>query len=109
MAKDTKQQVEIEFTFPTKELGGSEVVIFEELYDVNEPEKKEPVAEHKDINSKYQTVSIEEKPQEEEKEEVKTAPKTGDRSAWTLFVFILLLVLSCTAIFRCVTIMRKTK
>lgn len=107
VAEDTKQQVEIEFTFPTAGLEGADVVIFEELYDVTKPGEPEMAAEHKDINNKFQTVAVEEK--EKPGTEVKAAPKTGDRNARILSVFILLLVLSCIAVFGCVTIMRKTK
>lgn len=107
VATEEKQQVEIEFSFPAEELGGSDIVIFEELYDITEPEKPEMIAEHKDINNKYQTVAIEEP--EKPQPEVKSAPKTGDINVRTLSVFILLLVLSCAAVFSCVTIMRKTK
>lgn len=105
-AEKENEKTEIEFSFNTKDLGGSDVVIFEELYDVTEPDKPKLAAEHKDIDNKEQTVTI--KSPEEKQPAVKKAPKTGDIHKSTLFIFILLLVLSCTAIFRCVTIMRKT-
>lgn len=123
-ADDRKKMVVIEFTFPATHLAGSDIVVFEELYDITEPEKPELVAEHKDIENRSQTVSVKKPEQKIEKEEVdekkpetkkteKTAvqvsgaPKTGDRNGVTLSVFILLFVLSCIAIIRCVTIMRN--
>lgn len=106
-AEKENEKTEIEFSFHTKGLGGSDVVIFEELYDVTGPDEPELVAEHKDINNKEQTVTVESP--KEKSPPVKKAPKTGDIRKSTLFIFILLLVLSCTAIFKCVTIMRNTK
>ncbi len=55
-AKD--KQVEIEFTFDASSLGGSDLVIYEELYDITEPENPELVAEHKDIRNEDQTVFV---------------------------------------------------
>ena len=122
-ADDKTKKAVIEFTFPATHLAGSDVVVFEELYDMTEPEHPELVAEHKDIENRSQTVSIKKPVQKEikKKAEKKTtkkvtekktvpvprAPKTGDTSPVFLFVFILLAVLSCIAIIRCVTIMRK--
>ena len=122
-ADDKMKKAVIEFTFPATHLAGSDVVVFEELYDLTEPEHPELVAEHKDIENRSQTVSIKKPVQKEikKKAEKKTtkkvtekkmvpvprAPKTGDTSPVFLFVFILLAVLSCIAIIRCVTIMRK--
>ncbi len=106
-AEKENEKTEIEFSFDTKGLNGSDVVIFEELYDMTDPEKPELAAEHKDINNKEQTVTIESP--KKSSPPVKKAPKTGDTYGRTLLIFILLLVLSCTAIFRCVTILRKTK
>lgn len=105
-ADKEEMQTEIEFSFNAAELGGSDVVIFEELYDMTDPEKPELAAEHKDIHNMDQTVKIKSAPEEVYP---RKAPKTGDRNAVSLSVFILLLVLSCAAIFSCVTIMRKNK
>ena len=62
-ATDTKMEVQIEFTFNTSELAGKELVTFEELYDVTNPDEPVKVAEHKDIKDKGQTVTIKEKPE----------------------------------------------
>ena len=58
-AKD--MEVQIEFTFDASALNGSDLVTFEELYDITEPEKPEKVAVHKDIEDEAQTVSVEDK------------------------------------------------
>lgn len=51
------QAVQIEFTFNASELAGKELVAFEELYDVTNPDKPIKVAEHKDIEDKEQTLT----------------------------------------------------
>ena len=47
-ATDTKMEVQIAFTFNASELVGKELVTFEELYDVTNPDEPIKVAEHKD-------------------------------------------------------------
>ena len=86
-ATDTKMEVQIEFTFNASELAGKELVTFEELYDVTNPDKPIKVAEHKDIKDKGQTVTIKEKPEspttpDEPSTPTKTSdsPKTGDNT-----------------------------
>ena len=60
-ATDTKMEVQIEFTFNTSKLAGKELVTFEELYDVTNPDEPTKVAEHKDIEDDGQTVTITER------------------------------------------------
>ena len=48
-ATDTKMEVQIAFTFNASELAGKELVTFEELYDVTNPDEPIKVAEHKDM------------------------------------------------------------
>jgi len=86
-ATDTKMEVQIEFTFNASELDGKELVTFEELYDVTNPDKPIKVAEHKDIKDEGQTVTIKEKPESPTTpEEPNTptrpsdSPKTGDNT-----------------------------
>ena len=86
-ATDTKMEVQIEFTFNASELAGKELVTFEELYDVTNPDKPIKVAEHKDIKDEGQTVTIKEKPEspttpDEPSTQTKTSdsPKTGDNT-----------------------------
>ena len=99
-AEDSKMEVQIEFTFNASELAGKELVTFEELYDVTNPENPIKVAEHRDIEDDGQTVTITEKPdtpttpdkpKEPEKPDTPTtthktsdSPKTGDASPFTL-------------------------
>ena len=54
-ATDTKMEVEIAFTFDASKLGGQQLVTFEELYDVTNPDDTVKVTEHKDIEDKVQT------------------------------------------------------
>ena len=84
-AEDSKMEVQIEFTFNASELGGKELVTFEELYDVTNPDEPIKVAEHKDIKDKGQTVTVKENLEsptapEEPSTPTKTSdsPKTGD-------------------------------
>ena len=60
-AKDSKMEVEIAFTFNASALGGKDLVTFEELYDLTNPDEPVKVAEHKDIEDDGQTVTIEER------------------------------------------------
>ena len=86
-ATDTKMEVQIEFTFNASELGGKELVTFEELYDVTNPDEPVKVAEHKDIKDEGQTMTVKEEPEspttpEEPSTPTKTSdsPKTGDNT-----------------------------
>lgn len=86
-AEDSKMKVQIEFIFNASELGGKELVTFEELYDVTNPDNPIKVAEHKDIKDEGQTVTIKEKPEspttpEKPSTTTKTSdsPKTGDNT-----------------------------
>lgn len=86
-ATDTKMEVQIAFTFNASELGGKELVTFEELYDVTNPDEPIKVAEHKDIKDKGQTVTITEKPESPATPDepstptrTGTSPKTGDNT-----------------------------
>ena len=92
----TKLEVQIAFTFNASELVGKELVTFEELYDVTNPDEPIKVAEHKDIKDEGQTVTIKEKPEspttpEKPSTPTKTSdsPKTGDNTPFVaLFVMM---------------------
>ena len=88
-ATDTKMEVQIEFTFSASELGGKELVTFEELYDTSNPDEPIKVVEHKDIKDEGQTVAVKENPDTPDKETPDTpttttktsdSPKTGDNT-----------------------------
>ena len=86
-AKDSSMEVQIAFTFNASELAGKELVTFEELYDVTNPDEPIKVAEHKDIKDKGQTVTVKEKPESPATSEepstptrTGTSPKTGDNT-----------------------------
>ena len=57
-ADKENMEVQIEFTFDGSALGGKQLVTFEELYDMTNPEEPKKVTEHKDINDDGQTVTI---------------------------------------------------
>ena len=93
IADKESMKVEIAFTFDASSLGGKQLVTFEELYDVSNPDEPKKVTEHKDIEDDGQTVTIKEVPEtpEEPKEPEKPetpqtpdtpkktdSPKTGD-------------------------------
>ena len=113
IADKENMEVEIAYSFNASALGGKNLVTFEELYDMSNPNEPIKVAEHKDIEDKGQTVSVKEVPKEPEKpvepskpnkpnkpdkfEIPNTSvkpdrPKTGDQT--NLFSYIVLL---CTS------------
>ena len=57
-ADSESMEVQIAFTFDASELGGKELVTFEELYDLSNPDEPTKVTEHKDIEDDGQTVTI---------------------------------------------------
>lgn len=61
VADSEKMKVEISYTFDASELGGQNLVTFEELYDLKNPEEPVKVVEHKDIDDEGQTVLITER------------------------------------------------
>ena len=58
VADDEEMKIEITYTFNASELGGKNLVTFEELYDLSNPDEPVKVAEHKDIEDDGQTVLI---------------------------------------------------
>ena len=60
-ATDSKMAVQIKFTLNASELAGKDLVTFEELYDVTNPDDPIKVAEHKDLDDEGQTVTITER------------------------------------------------
>ncbi len=103
IADSESMEVQIAFTFDASELGGKELVTFEELYDLSNPDEPTKVTEHKDIEDDGQTVTITEVPEtpEEPTPEQPTtpdtptktsdAPKTGDNTNIALFLGLLIL------------------
>ncbi|MDN9571373.1 SrtB-anchored collagen-binding adhesin [Clostridioides difficile] len=103
-ADSENMEVQIAFTFDASELGGQQLVTFEELYDVSNPDEPKKVTEHKDIEDEGQTVTIKEVsevPEEPEKPETPAtpdtptrtdSPKTGDST--NLMAFIVMLIAS---------------
>ena len=61
VADDEEMKVEIFYTFNASSLGGKNLVTFEELYDLSNPDEPVKVAEHKDIEDDGQTVLITER------------------------------------------------
>ena len=60
-AKKSEMEVEVSYTFNASALGGKNLVTFEELYNLSNPDEPVKVAEHKDIEDEGQTVTIEER------------------------------------------------
>ena len=114
-ATDTKMEVQIEFTFNASELAGKELVTFEELYDVTNPDEPIKVAEHKDIKDEGQTVTIKEKPEspttpDESSTPTKasTSPKTGDNTPFAA-LFAMMGISAAGLIFACYKRFRRVK
>ncbi|MDE3597088.1 SrtB-anchored collagen-binding adhesin [Clostridioides difficile] len=101
-ADSETMEVKIEFTFDASTLGGKQLVTFEELYDLSNPDKPIKVTEHNDIEDDRQTVTITEVPETPTPEEpekpttpdtpTKTdSPKTGDNTnilAFAIMMFV---------------------
>ena len=96
-------EVKIAFTFDASALGGKQLVTFEKLYDLSNPDEPIKVTEHKDIEDDGQTVTIKEAPETPTPEEpekptppdtpTKTdSPKTGDNT--NLYGLIAMLCIS---------------
>ena len=91
-ADSEHMEVQIAFTFDASELAGKELVTYEELYDLSNPDEPKKVTEHKDIDDKGQTVTVNEKPEVPEEPTPETpqtpsdTPKTGDRTNVGLFM-----------------------
>ncbi len=120
---------EIAFQFDATELKDREIVIYEELYELEEKDDSEEpgtlVAEHKDLEAAEQTISFGEPEEEIPKEDVpveeKSRPeepsdilepsggpeivKTGDNNS--LMHLVILMILSCAVMITCVRIARK--
>ena len=103
-ADSESMEVQISFTFDASELGGKELVTFEELYDLSNPDEPTKVTEHKDIEDDGQTVTITEVPETPEEptepeqpttpdtpSKTTDAPKTGDNTNIALFLGLLVL------------------
>ena len=101
-ADSETMEVKIGFTFDASTLGGKQLVTFEELYDLSNPDEPIKVTEHNDIEDDGQTVTIKEVPETPTPEEpekpttpdtpTKTdSPKTGDNTnilAFAIMMFV---------------------
>ena len=91
-ADSEHMEVQIAFTFDASELAGKELVTYEELYDLSNPDEPKKVTEHKDIDDKGQTVTVNEKPEvpaeptPETPQTPSDTPKTGDKTNVGLFM-----------------------
>ena len=104
-ATDSEIKVQIEFTFNASELAGKELVTFEELYDMTNPEEPKKVGEHKNIKDKGQTVTITEKPEEPTTPEkpntphmTGTSPKTGDTTPFGMLFAMMSISAACIVV-----------
>ena len=75
VADKENMEIEISYTFNATTLGGKNLVTFEELYDLSNPDEPVKVAEHKDIEDKGQTINIKEIPEEPEEPEKPEKPE----------------------------------
>ena len=103
IADSKTMKVEVAFTFDATSLDGKQLVTFEELYDLSNPDEPMKVTEPKGIEDKGQTITFKEKPEvpkEPEKPETpqtpekpsrpSDSPKTGDSTNVMAFVVMLL-------------------
>ena len=84
--------VVVDFIFNGSKLGNIDLVTFEELYEFDNSDKPQKVAEHKDINDEGQTVTI--KPIEKT---VVKIPDTDDNA--NIFLWLSIFIVSFLAIF----------
>jgi len=78
-ADSKTMKVEVAFTFDATSLDGKQLVTFEELYDLSNPDEPKKVTEHKDIEDKGQTITFKEKSEEPEKPETPPTPEKPNR------------------------------
>ena len=78
-ADSETMKVEVAFTLDATSLDGKQLVTFEELYDLSNPDEPKKVTEHKDIEDKGQTITFKEKPKEPEKPETPPTPEKPNR------------------------------
>ena len=80
-ADSETMKVEVTFTFDATSLDGKQLVTFEELYDLSNPDEPKKVSEHKnDIESeKGQTITFKDKPEEPEEPETPPTPEKPSR------------------------------
>ena len=108
-ADSEKMTVEIAFTFDGSSLGGKNLVTFEELYDMTNPDEPKKVTEHKDITDDGQTVTIKEvsevpdTPKDTDTPDTPStvtktsdSPKTGDNT--NIYAYLAMLGLSCVGL-----------
>jgi len=79
IADSETMKVEVAFTFDATSLDGKQLVTFEELYDLSNPDEPKKVTEHKDIEDKGQTITFKEKSEEPEKPETPPTPEKPNR------------------------------
>ena len=96
-ADSETMKVEVAFTFDATSLDGKQLVTFEELYDLSNPDEPKKVTEHKDIEDKGQTITFKEKPEKpetpptpEKPNRPSDSPKTGDSTNVMAFIVMLL-------------------
>lgn len=106
-AKSSVEEIEVLFSFDAEKLEGKNLVVFEELYEVEDTDDKTPdegessdkeetpdkeeetlVAEHKDIEDEGQTILVKEKPKKivtpKDEEKVKTAKEKVKKAVETV-------------------------
>ena len=66
------------FTFDATSLDGKQLVTFEELYDLSNPDEPKKVTEHKDIEDEGQTITFKEKPEVPEEPDKPETPHIPD-------------------------------
>ena len=98
-ADSETMKVEVAFTFDATYLDGKQLVTFEELYDLSNPDEPKKVTEHKDIEDEGQTITFKEKPEKPETPQTpekpsrpSDSPKTGDNT--NLYELLVLLLTS---------------
>ena len=78
IADKESMKVEVAFTFDATSLDGKQLVTFEELYDLSNPDEPKKVTEHRDIEDEGQTITFKEKPEVPEEPEKPETPQTPD-------------------------------
>ena len=89
IADSETMKVEVDFTFDATSLDGKQLVTFEELYDLSNPDEPKKVTEHKDIEDKGQTITFKEKTEVPEEDTCQSSTRSQKKCKQSVKVCVI--------------------